>query len=410
MTKKNTITVFEHESLRLSDDKLSKGQLESLQAFYGEKGVPYYSLIHKGVKFNSFVGVLQVGPTTIEVLPKADGIDGEDAWRKTLIDMMRSVGLFDIHAPSQSRLSLKTNSILDLYFELFIKHVEYLLHSGLVKKYRKVEGNKTVLKGRLMFGKHMTKNAVHKERFYVCHTTYDNQHQLHCILYKAIHLLKRINSNALLSNRLGSLILDFPEMPDIKITESLFSKLNYNRKTEKYRNAIEIARLLLLNYHPDVRSGQNDVLALMFNMNLLWEKFVYSSLRKHKSSDTEIKSQTKKGFWKPDNGNRSSIKPDIVIHPNNERCVVLDTKWKNLNGKNPSPDDLRQMYVYMKYYNAKKVALVYPGGVNTPISGKYFKESSSDIGENECSIISLAVNQDITKWQQVIHETVSDWL
>ena len=46
MSRKNLITVFEHESLKVSGDKLTQPQLESLQAFYGEKGVPYYSLIH----------------------------------------------------------------------------------------------------------------------------------------------------------------------------------------------------------------------------------------------------------------------------------------------------------------------------------------------------------------------------
>ena len=410
MTKKNTITVFEHESLRLSDDKLSQGQLESLQAFYGEKGVPYFSLIHKGIKFNSFVGVLQVGATIIEVLPKADGIDSDAGWREALIGMMRSVGIFNIQAPSRSSLQVKTNSILDLYFELFINQVEYLLHSGLVKKYRKVEGNKNALKGRIKFSKHISKNVVHKERFYVCHTTYDNHHQLHSILFKAIKLLQRTNSNPLLSNRLGVLNLDFPEMPDIKVTESLFSKIQYNKKTEKYRNAIEIARLLLLNYHPDVRRGQNHVLALMFNMNLLWEKFVYVSLRKHKLSGTVIESQTEKKFWKPDSGRRTTMKPDIVIKTDRDDCIVLDTKWKNLNGKNPSPDDLRQMYVYMNYYEANKVALLYPGGCDTSIAGRYFKETLSVTGEKECSMISLGVNENIAQWQYSINSYINEWI
>ncbi len=98
------------------------------------------------------------------------------------------------------------------------------------------------------------------------------------------------------------------------------------------------------------------------------------------------------------------------INPNKESCVVLDTKWKNLNGKNPSPDDLRQMYVYMKYYKAGKVALVYPGTVEKPISGKYFDEESTGIGDKECSMISLAVDHDISKWQQEIHETVQKWI
>src|SRR5690606_14308158 len=117
----------------------------------------------------------------------------EKKWRDILIGMMRSVGGFDIKSTSSSHLKIKPNTILDLYFELFIKEVEYVLHSGLVKKYRKKEGNVSALKGSLQFSKHIKYNVTHQERFYVRHTSYDVDHQLHFILYKTIQLIKHIN-------------------------------------------------------------------------------------------------------------------------------------------------------------------------------------------------------------------------
>ena len=416
MKKENKhITVFEHESLRVDrgEQRLNKSQLEALQLFYGEKGVPYYSLIHNGVRFNEYVGVIQVGETVIEVLPKADKLNDKSQWRDVLIGMLRAVGIFNIHAPSNSNLRLRPNSILDLYFELFIKEVEYLLHRGLVKKYRKTEGNRTALKGSIQFSKHISQNLVHQERFYVRYTTYDKEHNIHAILYKALKLLSCINTNVQLNSRLGALLLDFPELYDIKITEALFDKIVFDRKTEQYRNALEIAKLILLNYHPDVKKGTNNVLALMFDMNMLWEKFVYVSLRKHKESYTSVVDQNVKNFWKPKSGYCSKIKPDIVLNKGTDECVVLDTKWKNLNGYNPSPEDLRQMFVYMKYYGAKKVALVYPGVKKQPQSGKYYDHSSQNsncLSDEECSVISIDVDEkDVKKWQETIHKNISEW-
>lgn len=415
---KKHITVFEHQAIRLNQEidgvKFDEHRLKALQGYYGEKGVPYFSLIHNGVRFNEYVGVIQVGEIVIEVLPKADntfaGANEKKQWRDILIHMLFAVGIFDIHAPSSSALKLKSNLILDLYFELFINEIEYLLHSGLVKQYRKKEGNVTALKGSLQFGKQIQHNLTHQERFYVKHTTYDVEHKLHFILYKTIRLLKQINTNVGLHSRIGVLLLHFPEMPEIRVTEATFEKLIFTRKNQSYKKAIDIAKLLLLQYHPDVSKGGNNVLALMFDMNKLWEQFVYVSLRKHKQTSTTITAQTSKFFWKPESGNRSKMRPDIVVNKDKADCMVLDTKWKNLNGFNPSPDDLRQMYVYHEYYGAKRVALVYPGSESSKSSGVYLDPKTSKAIDKECSVISLSVEPRIKQWQQNIYNVFENWL
>lgn len=403
------ITVFEHQILRTDkgENRLTEPQLKALQAYYGN-GVPYFSLTHHGIQFNEYVGVLQVGKTLIEVLPKADRYsDDKKVWRDILIGMLRAVSGFEIRSTSNADLKIKPNTILDLYFELFINEVEYLLHNGLIKKYRKNEGNTTVLKGNLLFAKHIQQNIIHQERFYTRYTTYDKVHPLHQILYKTIVLLKQINTNAALHSRLGALLLNFPEMPDIKVSEAFFAKLIFNRKSLAYKKGIEIAKMILLQYHPDVNKGKNDVLALMFDMNKLWEQFVFVSLKKHKLSNYTITAQTSKGFWKPVGGRKTTMKPDIVINKGNNECFVLDTKWKNLNGYNPSPDDLRQLFVYHEFYQAKKVALAYPGDLEVK-TGLYYKPDGKE-SDKECAIISLPVEKNIKDWQLLIHNEIDKW-
>jgi len=414
---KKHITVFEHECLWVhkGTQRLSIDELNAFEDYYGDNGVPYFSLIHNGIRFNEYVGAIQVGQTLIEILPKADkvahGENEESVWRSILINMLRAVGAFDIHSTSSAYLKIKANSILDLYFELFVNEVEYLLHNGLAKKYRKKEGNVTALKGNLQFGKHIQLNLTHQERFYVRHTVYDLEHTLHAILYKTIQLLSRINTNALLHGRIGALLLHFPEMPEIKVTEATFNKIEFTRKTNTYKKAIEISRLLLLQYHPDISKGKNHILALMFDMNMLWEKFVYASLLRDKQHKKTITSQTTKLFWKPENGYKSKMQPDIVINKDQEGCIVLDTKWKNLNGYNPSPDDLRQMYVYNEYYNAKKVALIYPGSYTQTSTGHFLHPKSSIKTNKECSVITVTVDFNIQSWQNAICNLIfKNWM
>lgn len=96
--------------------------------------------------------------------------------------------------------------------------------------------------------------------------------------------------------------------------------------------------------------------------------------------------------------------------------MVLDTKWKNLNGFNPSPDDLRQMYVYHEYYGAKRVALVYPGDPKNRSTGNFYPSKFYDKMDKECSILLLEVpekgvcNNSIVKtWQTTIRTQFTDW-
>lgn len=413
--KREHISVFEHQTIVLKQ-KFENGvvfdqpKLDAFVRFFG-KGVPYYSLIRNGIQFNEYVGAIQVGSTLISVLPKADKRKKEDEaekkkWNQVLIDMLRAVHGFNVKAPSSSHLKIKNNSVLDLYFELFVIETEYLLHRGLVKKYRKTEGNLNTLKGSLKFSKQISKNLVHKERFYSKHSTYDTEHLLHIILHKTIQVLKRINTNSALVGRINALLLNFPEMPNQKITESVFDKLEFNRKTMGYQKAIEFARLILLHYHPDLSKGRDNVLALMFDMNALWEQFVLVSLRKNK--DFKVRGQASRFFWKPEDGSRRSIKPDVIVSTNNEN-YVLDTKWKLVSNK-PSIEDIRQMYAYHHYFEAKKVALLYPGHA-TYVTGKFIDvKEQKRLSDMECGLLFTQYKGSVKKWQKQIGEEIHHWI
>jgi 5-methylcytosine-specific restriction enzyme subunit McrC len=395
------ITVFEHQSLRIGEGEFDEKHLEALEKYYGNGDkVKYFSLIHNGVKFNQHVGVLQVGSVVYEVLPKIDKASDDIKWRKVLIGMLRAVGNLEVYATSNASLKFKRNSILDLYFELFIKEVEYLLHSGLAKQYRKEEGNVTALKGSIKFGKHIQQNLIHQERFYTAHCVYDVEHKLHFILYKTLRLIGQMNTNALLHSRICSLLLNFPQMPNITANEKLFETIVFSRKTAPYKKAIEISKMLLLNYHPDVVQGRNNVLALMFDMNKLWESFIAVSLKRH--TKYGVSTQRSKLFWKNINGKGVQIKPDIVIEGNNQR-IVLDTKWKNIDGYAPSSDDLQQMFAYLKRFDAEKVALVYPSLTDKEIKGEFVK------GGETCSIIPISIHFEIKTFQEEIAKTINNF-
>ncbi|MBS1586710.1 MAG: restriction endonuclease [Bacteroidetes bacterium] len=371
--------------------KITPSQLRLLQEYHGEKGTPYFTLINNGVKFCEYVGVLQVGNLIIEVLPKTDASDDKNTWQQFLVTMLRKTGMLDIEQTGFASLKIIGNSILDLYFLLFLQEAKYLLQTGLVKKYRTTERNSFSLRGNLIFGKHVSKNIVHAERFYVRNSNYSYDNTYNGILVKTVKLIAAIGKPSI-GAKAKSILVDLPECSDMLISESTFTKLVFDRKTDGYRNAMNIARLLLLNYHPDVRRGSNNVIALMFDMNLLWERYIFRTLKKALGEkypcEYIVKEQVPTGFWKPQAGYIKTIRPDIVVYRSSradEAFLVLDTKWKQPASNKPDDADLKQMLAYNLYKKSYRSALVYPGIGSTGVVEGNFQIA----GHGGCSLVFL---------------------
>jgi 5-methylcytosine-specific restriction enzyme subunit McrC len=369
------IRVFEYEKLHLGG-QFTEVHLDSLAKYNEEHGGAYFKLGYKSVQFQQYVGVIQVGDLTIEILPKvgktASTKEEKAKWQKILLDMLQQCNWMTVHANEKAPLQFKHNSILEAYLELFIRECEYLLQLGLIKKYRQTEGNKNSLKGKLIFGKNIQHNIVHQERFYTRHQVYDKNNVYNQILLKALSTIPSITNNPLLNDRLYGLLFSFPELDNIDVTPSTFSNLVFDRKTSAYEEAISIAAMILLNYRPDIQNGQNNVLAILFDMNDLWEEYVYRQLLRFCQPSVQIIPQEYKKVWERESNSSASkgIKPDIVLETTN-KTLIIDTKWKLPEDDIPSDADLKQMFMYNEYWDNANAILFYP---------KEFGETTIDPG------------------------------
>jgi len=165
-----------------------------------------------------------------------------------------------------------------------------------------------------------------------------------------------------LRSRVKRQLLYFEEIGDCTVHERLFDQIHLNRKTERYSEALGIARLILLNYHPDISIGGNHVLALMFDMNQLWERFITKMMKRHLSDRYLVKAQGNKVFWSSQRS-RKRLKPDILLIPRKEgdSKIVVDTKWKTPSKFYPSDNDLRQIFAYNRLFESRAGILLYPG-------------------------------------------------
>jgi len=394
MSSHGRIQVFEYGVLQVGNHRgvaFTQGHLEVLERHAGTKGVPWFERIHKGVRFSSYVGVVQVKDLQIEVLPKIDNMEADrSVWQRVLVNMLRESGILHITDTGTSDLRLLGNSVLDLYLIRFLEECERLVHQGLVRRYRKQSGNLHVLKGALQFSRHVTENLIHKERFYTRHTVYDHNHVFNSLLRQALEVVGRINTTPWLRARIAGLLTFFPEVSTLPVTERLFDTLPYSRNTETYRTAINIARLILLNYHPDILRGQHHVIAMMFDMNRLWERWIGRQLQKH-LPEYEVQSGSTIGFWTPEQSTSpSTLRPDFLLtHRTTGEGLIIDTKWKRPPENRPSEADLRQIFAYNLLFCCREGILIYPGTKTAHRAGVFtYKASDSPL---HCSTLFLNI-------------------
>lgn len=405
-----TISVFEHDTLLIGQCqkgvRFEQKHYKLLAERLGRKDdsvFPFYSLVKDGVKFKQYVGAIQAGNLTIEILPKTDRDSVNQDWKAILLFMLSKVYNLRVRSESISPQRVRRSSVLDLFILRFLNETEKILHQGLIKSYRAQRENATALKGRLLIPQQITKNLVHQERFFVQHTVYDHSHIMNRILRQALVCIVANSSNPAFSQRASNYLDSFPELDPIPINESLFARLVYDRKTDRYRDAIALAELILFNNMPDLQSGKKESLAMLFDMNRLWEEFVYVTLRHYFAGRYTVCAQIKKRFWET-----KTIRPDIVIR-DSSKMIVLDTKWKRPDKGYPSDNDLHQMYVYYRYFGANKVALLYPSTDNSTqvIKGKFTESGTS------CDLMYFPVPDwqgNGKQWQTDIGNAIDKWI
>jgi 5-methylcytosine-specific restriction enzyme subunit McrC len=421
MAYKNVIRVSEFEKLYYDDLKpFQQKHWEALCRYLEHVNkqennrAEYFRILNKSIQFLNYVGVIQAGNLTIEILPKTDrggttavnetveqqekydsGAAGsKQNWHDILLQMLKECRLLRVYHVDYANLNLKSNSILEIYLELFLQEAEKLMHEGLLKKYRKQEANQTALKGQLQFAKQVMQNIVHQERFFVRYTEYNRDNIFNQILYKTLLLIPQISNSAFLLDKARRLLLDFPEVSGCKVTAETFERLSFDRKTERYKEALLISKMLLLNYRPDITGGSENVMAILFDMNKLWEEFVYRRLKREENNfGITVQRQQSEAFWKSDLLMRpKTIRPDIVIHrANPKQTIVLDTKWKVLEELVPSDEDLKQMFVYNLFWDCERSILLYPANELKKGEGYYHPFPNCSKSVNQCAVITISV-------------------
>ncbi|RZL69809.1 MAG: restriction endonuclease [Pedobacter sp.] len=361
------IQVFEYQTLYKAQHydgvKFEERHFDALLELNELHEGKYFTIVYNGVKFNSYVGVIQIEDLILEILPKIEGKTLEkNKWRDVLIQMLLVTHQLGVHQVGNAQVDKQNIHLLDIYFDWFLSEVNLLLRQGLIKQYHTQTKNTLALKGKIEFAGHIRKNIVHQERFYTTHQIYDQDHLIHQLMALALEIIANLSKGSYRYGTCKATRLNFPDVKAIDADEHVFKRLKKSRKTEPYQTVLALSRLIILNYSPNVKAGAENMLALLFDMNMLWEQYILIKLQQQ-AKGWIIRGQESKKFWES-----KSIRPDIVLTNGEDAKFIIDTKWKNYSFDSLSSHDLRQIYVYNDFWDAKVGMLLFPSRHLTKIA------------------------------------------
>jgi 5-methylcytosine-specific restriction enzyme subunit McrC len=382
---KNLYTALEYEVAKNDKGELLKlnpkevKTLRKINRLYfpncdGEKGL--FNLVSENrVKANQYVGVVQINNSIIQVLPKIltkndkEDIDKEEKSFiiKNLLYMLSYTKKINIKETEVSKLD-EVDNLFEIIIYLFAKNLLELLKKDLVKNYNVKEENLNFLKGKLQIKNHIKKNIFNKAKFFCEYDDFSEDILLNQIFKATVDKVIRFTNSNNNFKLLSYCDLILSGVRRKWITYNMTNHVVFNRLNEQYRDCFNLAKLLLFGNSTNISSKSFDSFSLMFDMNDLFEEFIYEFLRRNKDwfgiKNMQCEKPRKKIFSKPD---KFTLKPDITINcDSNNNCeLIIDTKYKKLiNDESKNYDvksgDVYQMFAYSKYYECGDIILLYP--------------------------------------------------
>ena len=151
----------------------------------------------------------------------------------------------------------------------------------------------------------------------------------------------------------------------IPITSIVFESIEYTPLNHHYKHILTLCELFLRDSSiNDQNIGVITGNSFLIDMNLLFEKFVVNLIRE-RLTGYEVEEQ-KKTFADLDKMLESRL--DILLSHNHQPVIILDTKYKEFEGK-PESSDVNQLISYSISTDVKDCGLIY---LENKINYKYY--------------------------------------
>lgn len=390
-----TITLFEHEILEGADD----GEIRAItQLLRGRDAKVLRPIIRRDkvcFQARQFVGVVQIGAKTIQILPKmyrsADRQQSIAEASRNLFWMLDYATEINLKKSGTANLR-EAQNWFEMLVRLFATNLKRQWLKGVHRSYQPIDDVLPVLKGKWRIAAQM-KRPSQKHRFAVSYDTFTLDNALNRVLRYVVEKLWRLTCDRTNRKHLSDLRYSMEGitlLPAINLQSVQSIKLT--RLNQQYRPLLNLAKLFLQGLGVELSTHSSPAFAFVFDMNQLFEAFITKFVQRHRQEI--LPSMLVNAHLLPQNKQNTvhlafregrgafKLKPDLVFRNGSSYSAIIDLKYKQLNPSahrlGISETDFYQMYAYLTRFDCPEVTLIYPQlvGMDRPVRTHFSIASS----------------------------------
>ncbi|MCR1770930.1 2-keto-D-gluconate dehydrogenase [Burkholderia glumae] len=328
----------------------------------------------RAVQVTSFVGVIRAPDGfQIEVLPKVGkAIGGGDVQaRQLLIEMLRCLGRFRHIQTDSAKLVAVHMPLLEVFIGEFLRTVEHIVKRGLRGDYTSRQDNVFALRGKIQIAAHLRQNLCRQDRFFSEFDEFSNNRPENRLLHSALRQALSWTASQAHQQLARELCFVFADVPESEQPSQDFQRVRLDRGMGHYADALAWARLILQDESPLTGAGVHRAPSLLFPMEAVFEAFVAKHFARQLAEHLTLRTQASSfSLVKHQNQDWFRLKPDLLVQESAVNRLVLDAKWKLIDGSKAnnaekyglSQADFYQLHAYGQAYldGQGDVVLIYP--------------------------------------------------
>ncbi len=373
------LTAFEHAPIPVAAaptrEALGTFEVERLHAINERLG-GFCVRGHHRVKLSQFCGVVNLGGRMLEILPKIEREADANRSRGLLLRMLRVAHDLPIDVSEDVLQEQLRSPLLEVFVRAFLMEVATIVRAGLHRAYVTESGNLAMVRGRIVISRQLVVNAGRPDRMWCEHDELVADNLPNRIVLTALRAVRGLILSADLARSWFELHAVFGDVACGSARIEDIHRLRLDRRTRRYRAALQWAAWILQLLSPSQRAGRAEAPALLFDMNKLFERYVERILRRASPAGVVVRGQAERAHlaWaSEDDGSRSPayrLRPDLTIREGEHVIVVADTKWKLLvpdeyGRVQPTSADVYQLNAYAAAHpDCAEFALIYPAHVD----------------------------------------------